>query len=397
MPQKKKSKKPAAKKSAKSGRSTKPAKPEKSETLEALPIYSEVTPAQWKRLVALASEYRDLKPWEWIYDADFFGVKSPAHDDICYGSIMGSAGLLYGLAAYIGPTGLNGFLDTADGVIHPLDFLYMQKCLISRLEAKDQLMELDTDIFVLAGVSIKGNKKWPTFRSYEPGLMEWYLTHSWQAELLADVFEAALYIAPIAKVAPERLAPEDENLVLLLTLEKTPDGYAWKESFFTPERPEEPELTPLACNQIRLQKIKNETTVKPGAWEGDLFHLPSPMVDREDQRPYYPRMAIWADAENGMALHFGVDEDSAGLAFFQETFLQSMEKSKQRPELIYLCRFETEAAIKNVTELLGIKVELVEELPVIFQIREEMEDAGMDMDEDDFDELEELEVPGKTE
>lgn len=391
MSEKKKHKKSAAKKQTKaktwkSGKAARPKPIEKSDVFVPQ-LNTKVSPDQWTRLVELANEFQELKPWEWMYDADFFGVKTPAHPEICYGSILGAAGMLFGLTAYIGQEGLFAFLDTADGYIHPLDFRYMQKCLMGTYETKKDLADVDLDIFKHAGLPLKGAKLQPIFRSYEPGILEWYLDEPWQAQLMIDMFEAALYIAPIAKVEPARLAPEDEKFVLLLTAEDTDQGRVWRESFFTLDEPHMDKCAPLPCDEIRLQRLKSATEKSETSWEADLFFSPTPIFESEEQRPFYPRMAMLIDTEDGMLLHFGMDEDNKGPAFFQEVFLQTLEKAKIRPKTVYVSRVETEAAIKNAAEMLGVTVELVEELHLIVQLREELQDSLLDMDTDEFDEL----------
>lgn len=400
MPEKKKSGKSAPKKSGASQAKGKTASKSKAQhKAQAKPdvfipqLNSKVRPEQWTRLFELAAKCQELKPWEWLYDTDFFAIKTPSHPELCYGSLMGKAGKLFGLTGYIGQVGLLAFLDTADGYIHELDFRYAQKCVMCTFDPKKELTDIDLEIFKQAGLQPKG-KLLPVYRSYEPGLLEWYLAEPWQADLLADIFEAALYIAPIAKTEPTRLLPEDENLILLLTSEDTPQGRVWRESFFTPDVPEMDVCAPLPVDELRVQRIKAATEKSEEAsWEADLFYAPSPVAENEEQRPYFPRMSMIIDVENGMPLHFSMDEEATGTSYFQEAFLQTLEKTKIRPKTLFVCRAETEAAVKLAADALGVAIELVEELPIITHMREELEESVLDMDPDDLDALEQFDAP----
>jgi hypothetical protein len=396
MPEKKKSGKPAPKKSNKPQAKNKPKAQSKAQAKPDIflpKLNTKVSPEQWARLFDLAAKYQELKPWEWLYDTDFFAIKTPNHAELCYGSVMGKAGKLFGLTCYIGQVGLLAFLDTADGYIHELDFRYAQKCMMCTYDPKNELTDIDLELLQHARVKPKG-KLLPVYRSYEPGLLEWYLAEPWQADLLADILEAVLYIAPIAKAEPARMLPEDENLVLLLTSKDTPDGRVWTESFFTPDVPEMDVCAPLPVDELRVRRIKAATENSEDTWEADLFYAPSPVAENEEQRPYFPRMSMIIDIENGMPLHFSMDEQATGPSYFQEAFLQTLEKTKIRPKTLYICRAETESAVKLAADSLGIAVELVEELPIITHLREELEESVLDMDTDALDELDIPELPG---
>jgi len=57
---------------------------------------------EWKALYEAALEFKELAPWNWMNDTDFFGVKDPVSGEIGYCCIMGAAGEYYALGLYSG-------------------------------------------------------------------------------------------------------------------------------------------------------------------------------------------------------------------------------------------------------------------------------------------------------
>ena len=75
----------------------------------------------WHRLHAAATAFRNLAPWEWMWDADMIAVRSPAGDEAGYCVVLGRNGEFFGLEVCLGEDGLEGFAQIQSGMIHPED------------------------------------------------------------------------------------------------------------------------------------------------------------------------------------------------------------------------------------------------------------------------------------
>jgi hypothetical protein len=53
------------------------------------------TNEQWSRLYGAAVHLKRLSPWEWMTEADVFGVKDPPSGEIGFVSVMGMLGEHY--------------------------------------------------------------------------------------------------------------------------------------------------------------------------------------------------------------------------------------------------------------------------------------------------------------
>ena len=46
--------------------------------------------------------------------------------------------------------------------------------------------------------------------------------------------------------------------------------------------------------------LKSTISRPEGAWEVDLFYVPTPTRESKDERPYYPVAMVWADQRSGL-------------------------------------------------------------------------------------------------
>ncbi|MDV7396592.1 hypothetical protein RZS08_34670, partial [Arthrospira platensis SPKY1] len=79
----------------------------------------------WENLFQAAIDFRDLAPWEWMYDADIFGVEDPETGEIGWCSVMGAAGEVFSLTVYPGEEGFYSFDRLASIDEETLDTDYM--------------------------------------------------------------------------------------------------------------------------------------------------------------------------------------------------------------------------------------------------------------------------------
>ena len=88
-------------------------------------------------------------------------------------------------------------------------------------------------------------------------------------------------------------------------------------------------------------------------------------VQEEGEKPYYPLVAVWADAESGMILHHEVDRPENGPGILQTALLQAMEDSNTVPEQVAIQSDTAVRLLQPVTDRLGIQLTKLDELPSV--------------------------------
>ena len=73
------------------------------------------TTENWRKLYALAERVKALAPWDWMEEADMFGVRNPDTDELGFVSVMGTLGEHFAVALYLGSEGLDGFQEMESG------------------------------------------------------------------------------------------------------------------------------------------------------------------------------------------------------------------------------------------------------------------------------------------
>ena len=66
---------------------------------------------EWRGLYEAVVRVKEMAPWEWMTEADAFGVQNPETDEPGFVSVMGMLGEHYAVSLYRGSEGIHGFLD----------------------------------------------------------------------------------------------------------------------------------------------------------------------------------------------------------------------------------------------------------------------------------------------
>jgi len=255
----------------------------------------EPTRPEWENLYKLASEFKKLAPWEWMWDSDIFGVRDPETDEVGYCSVMGALGQFFGLGVYLGSEGLLGFLKMQErgSTMSPREALELQNGLIVSFTDRGDLTNRDIKIIKELGLKFKGPKEWPMFRSYKPGYYPWYI-NSEEARLLTVVLEQAINVVTRLKEDPELFEPLNQNLILVRTLRKLRNKTVWQDEWLSPKIYEKSKIFHFTSEGREILKnIKNELKPK-GVWEIGAF-VYDILVHNAEGRPFFPRAIVWVD------------------------------------------------------------------------------------------------------
>ena len=317
---------------------------------------------EWKKVYTVATEFKKLTCWNWMYDDNLFGVLNPEDDEIGYSCIMGNLGEIFAIAVYLGSEGLDGYLKILSGEIGPadLDVAHCQKCLMASFEDRNYLQKEDLQLIKKLGLKFRGRKEWPMFRSYRPGYFPWFLTKE-EALFLTTAIEQSIDVALRFQKDKDLLISYNKDEYLIRVPDKTGDIILWEDRWMRPVPMEKNRMLDDRVDEIRIQKIKKKAVRIDAIWEIEMAFSPTPVSEKKE-RPYFPRMIAVIDQRSIMALDFYMFEISSDTSEFRNHFLSFLEKYWILPQEILIRKDETLQLIEPITSLLKIDVKLVPEL-----------------------------------
>jgi hypothetical protein len=325
---------------------------------------------EWKDLYAAAVEFRDLGPWEWMYDSDLFGVRNPQNGEIGYCCVMGNLGEHFALGVYLGTEGLDGYIRIQSGTIDAAKeaLLHYQKCLMASFEDREYLDKQDLAVIKSLGLKFRGRNIWPLFRSYLPDYHPWFLTSD-EARFLLVALRQAIDVVQRYRDNPKLLTPPRRGQFLV----RVPDehGAQWHDEWLAPD-PWQPAVNAVLVDELRIKRIRQSVTKRAGVWEADFFAAPSPIQEHKDERPYYPYMSLWVEQRTGMVLP---PQMAAADVFPQEAlghFLSLIEQAQFMPQEVHVGTQDAFELLEPVTKRLGIKLRRTKRLEMLEEARESL-------------------------
>ncbi|MEA2020844.1 MAG: hypothetical protein U9N08_00025 [Candidatus Caldatribacteriota bacterium] len=327
---------------------------------------------EWRDLYEAAIEFKKIRPWDWMWDTDIFGVQNPVTGEIGYCCVMGGAGEHYALAVYLGSEGLNGYLSLQSGENYPSlqDILSLQKLLMASFEDRELLQKEDIQLTKKFDFKFSGPDSWPLFRSYLPGYHPWYLTGE-EARYLTLCLWQAIDVSLRFKGDPKKLTPPTGNRYLVRVPKKDETGLSWDDEWMEPLPLQKAEIIVEPVDEVRLEKIKRRIPDRHGVWEVDYFYYPSPIRDKKE-RPYYPYVTLWVDQHSGFVLRHDLAKPAESMSEFQVNFFKLAEKRKILPREILVKKEETIKLLEPIASELGINVRRVKELKMLEEAQASM-------------------------
>ncbi len=342
-----------------------------------MPRKQDPTEQEWRDLYAAAAAFKDMAPWDWMWDSDVAGVKDPESGEIGYCAVMGRLGEHFALAVYLGDDGLAGLwqmrLNPSE---NPLATLALQRCLMASFEDRAILQKRDLDQIKDLGLKFRGRSAWPMFRSYRPGYQPWFLTGP-EVRFLTTALQQTMTIAERFQQKPDMLPePNPMGPYLVRSQVKRKDGVEWQERrrkpgpLFVPGPPvgslgveAEPEF---------LQQLKAELPVTDGALEMDFFLSPSAVKGEEDDRPFFPFMLLAADPGSGLIMGSDISKPGDVAVDMVEQFFSIVEGLQMIPAKIAVAQPEAKIILEQIAPQLGVEVVLVRRLKAIEAVRREL-------------------------
>lgn len=323
---------------------------------------------EWRDLYEAASLFKQMAPWQWMVDADVFGVEDPETGEIGYCCVMGALGEVLGLVVYIGSEGLSLFQEIESGKASPEseDIHLRQKCLAIIFEDRERLDRQDLDLIKTLGLKFRGRQSWPCFRSHRPGYVPWFLSGS-EARYLNLALRYAMMIAEKILDKEDLLKPGRKGEYRVAYVSAEGGKAVWREKWSRPAPYEQDVISPV-LDELRMARIKGRTERVEDAWEVDFFFAPV-MVDEGD-RPFFPYVALYAVHKAYHILNFSIAEQRDFSEKFAHNFVEMLEKLKLLPKTIMVKNTTTYNFFRPITESLGISLKKVKNLPAVDDAKE---------------------------
>ncbi len=253
------------------------------------------TTEEMKKLFEAALALKQQAPWQWMWDAQIWGIRNPETGQIGYASVMGQLGEHLALAVYHGAKGLDGWyrLSQNEEPDNPT-FLYEIPHLQASFEDRERLTDKDRQMIKSLGLKFRGRQEWPLFRSYVPGYVDWYLTGE-EARFLTLALWQTAEMAPRLKADPMLLEPTDDGRFLVRT--RTVQG--WVEEWLAPEPIPLPGI--MVLDKADADRLKQHFASRIKKVEVDMYGL-TVIRNDEDARPYVGYHFMVVESEQGLIL-----------------------------------------------------------------------------------------------
>lgn len=331
----------------------------------------------WRMLLAQAVEFQQLAPWQWMTNYAVLGLHEPDTGKIRFADVLGNAGEVFGLVIYRGPLGVRMLLETLWTPEDPRrrDLLFNLDAIKLEFVEKQELRPEDRALY--QQLKFKPPPKqphpWPSFQSFSPGFLPWFLDQDEAEALLADLRKVIRFArlvrdcpglyeghtpreVPFVPVDPHYLGPERK------------EDLAWH----LLQLPPEPPPKPFAANDSKLAHLSVKSRQPNFACELGSFYLNTSVWDAG--RPYYTKVALLVDAATGYVYGFHLSgaaeslEETAG-----HCLLKNLSKLKHLPEQIVFPNERLRQAMQPLAAKLGIDVEVAPDLPMLEEARTSME------------------------
>jgi hypothetical protein len=318
-----------------------------------------ISDKSYQNLFNLAVEFKDLAPWKWIKEYNFFGFQVPGNKDIHYCSIMGHLGEHYSLSVYSGPAGFQSYaaMQSYEGE-YPYDVFLRQNCLMLSFEDRKFLEKDDLGLIKRLGLKFRGKNAWPMFRYYEPEMVPRFLETEQQIELLSTALEQTVHVSKEFKGRTDEIFIEGDEQLLIRTAEQSAGGLKWLNK--RQPLPDNFEIAPpkqIIYNSIKAELLRQTLDYSENQWIVDYSILPVPIFEPEvKDTAFYPRSVLIIDMDKQFILHNRMTNNEEFPLIFNDEFLNTIERAGQIPDVIVCTHIDACMLLEPLAEQLDIEI-----------------------------------------
>lgn len=326
----------------------------------------------WKQLYEMADQVKTLAPWDFMDEADIFGIEIPGTGERVYASVMGQLGEHLAVGVYVGDTALYEFLDVLYGEAEvDLSLLEIPQIQLS-FEDREMIQREDRAVMKQLRLSgrYRGSKAYPQFCTYRPGYAPWVIDAS-EADVLLCTLEQLLDVAPRFRTGDVALGISSEQEYLVRASVLHEEVLAWED-----RRVLLPDVDPLAVefgvNELTLRRLKDMPD-GGGEVQVGLFSSGAVVQARRTDRPEMTYLLMVVDKDSRMILGtemLTMDPDMPGLlAKVPEKVLETVARADAKPATCRVGDVRLAGLLGGVCQDLGIDV-VVGETHLLDHIRE---------------------------
>ena len=289
----------------------------------------------WAAMYEAAKTYRDFKPWNHFDDSYIFGIQDPVSDEIGWCVIMGYGEELYGLVVYMGDEGFEKYEEMIDlfGAGEETNIVLNQKCLKVEYVNKDEIEDVDKEIYKQLGLKYRGKNQYPMVRRNDPGLFPWPVEDE-QAAFLTHCLEQSVSVVQQAldgKITISEMDSDDEFLVMVPEAGEG-NEIEWKPVYV--DIPDPDDLANYTPDAFLVNRVKRELKKNDAALFLSFQYLMNPVQEKKGERAFFPRLALWVDGDSGLIIANNIYPPGDIWKQFQKDFIEILNKVGHIPDSI---------------------------------------------------------------
>ncbi len=273
-------------------------------------------------------DFKEMAPWQWMTDAELFGVENPHDGETGWCTVLGNEGLEFGLVVFLGAEGFQIYNRIAMGGPEAKSFeVWARAPLLSMMFVdRQELQQRDLDVIRSLRLRFRGRNAWPLFRCHRPGYLPWYLEKN-EVVFLSIIVQQAIDVA--RRVREGRLdlfAEVDADMILTRYYR----AGQWLEDWRKPAVPSRNANVTAPLDEARLSGLRKAAKELRGFWELDIFLLPT-AISEGASRPYYPTCILAVEGKSGFIVGAELMGPHPSLAERQESAIRILAQGKQLP------------------------------------------------------------------
>ncbi|MED3563959.1 plasmid pRiA4b ORF-3 family protein [Bacillus xiapuensis] len=330
------------------------------------PELTESQYSHWPELLALANEFKALQPWKWVDDDQIFAVEDPSSGEYVFCSVMGGGGVEFGIAAFIGHDGLKYLNKLNNQEIDESTYLEQRSLLLSFNDRSDLTSE-DLDLLKAHGLSYRGKRQWPQFRSFKPGYLPWMLDEE-EVKLFVTVLKQAIEVCKLALNDHELLSWKLDTFFTRMLNE---DSRVWENSEVELIYSEDKRDIPPLVDQLELQRARKISKRFNVPIEFDVSFGPTPIQENSGERPYFPHLVLCLERHRGLIIYQEFLRNDQKDAAIQQSLLSLIQNLNAIPRELWI-KEELQPILQQLASKLRINLIGVKNLRYLEEARREM-------------------------
>ncbi|HEY3281100.1 MAG TPA: hypothetical protein VGN26_02395 [Armatimonadota bacterium] len=328
----------------------------------------QVPDEELRPLYEAIERFRARETWRHVPAEGPVGVQDPESGEVGYCCVMGRLKELFGLAVYRGPDGLANYLQMSEAGPGPkaLDAVLGCRMLMASFGQREALLPGEREAIKRLGLKYRGRDAWPSFSSYLPFTVPWYLDEA-EARFLTLCFQQVDEMASRSREDPALWLTGGGDHILV----RVPTPQGWVDQWRLPELP-----APVGPSAVALvgEEAARWMTLgqRKDIWEMAIGPSPAPVQDAPGQRPYVPMVVLVVDRATKFILDTRLcPHDHLAMAV-GETVLRCVSHIGARPAVIRVDDPTLAGLVEPLAEQLQVSVKVVNRTSVAQAVMREL-------------------------